>query len=80
MKYFQCRLHRETSENPEAKYIMVAWIEEKGAKPGFLVELKGEEGLWHVDSVDPIPVDAKYLTEKQNMDRRSLTSITGKQK
>lgn len=77
MLYYMCRLLKESSENPLAKYEIVAWIEEKGARKGCLVELKGEEGLWTVHSVDPNPIDSKSLTSKQQMDRRSLTSISG---
>lgn len=68
---------REHCEDPKAKYEIVAWIEARGARKGCLVELKGEEGIWTVQTVDPIGLEAKELNEKQQRDRRSLTSITG---
>lgn len=76
MKYYQCRMH-QISDIENSKYVIIAWIEEKGAKKGALVELKGENGLWHVDTVDSNPINYEDLNEKQRKDRRSLGSITG---
>jgi hypothetical protein len=70
-------MHQE-SENPSEKFELVAWIEERGAKVGNMVELKGESGLWYVDVVGA-SVEDKELKKKQTMDRRSLVSITGLQ-
>jgi len=69
-------MHQET-EDLKGNYIMVAWIEEKGAKQGARVELKGEDGLWYVDHVGEIGMDEKDLRGKQLADRRSLKSVTG---
>jgi len=75
MKYYQCRMHQE-SEEIAGRYVLVAWIEEKGAKKGARVELKGENGLWFVDAVGAC-MDEADLRGKQLADRRSLKSITG---
>lgn len=76
MKYYQCRMH-QVSEVDTTKYVIVAYIEEHGARKGVLVELKGEPGLWEVDTVDDHPIEYSAMKEKQLMDRRSLVSITG---
>lgn len=73
-KYYQCRLEKQTAEGIEP---VVAWIEEKGANVGWLVELKGKEGLYTVVGVTQPPVESKDLTEKQRKDRNSLSSIKG---
>jgi len=43
--------------------IQTAWIEERGARVGALIELKGEEGLWKVEEVNQPGRDAKWLQE-----------------
>ena len=75
MKYYQCRLLQE-SETPKGTAVLVAWIEEKGAKQGARVELKGEDGLWLVQHVGTC-MDEKQLKAKELANRRSLTSISG---
>lgn len=67
----QCKLTNQDSE-------MVAWIDQKGAKVGALVELKGFEEnrkFWKVNEVYNPAIDAETLAEKQRMNRNSLTSI-----
>lgn len=75
MKYYQCRMH-QLIEDSKSTYQLVAWIEERGAKLGARVELKGEAGLWNVDAVGAC-IDEKELRTKQASDRRSLTSVSG---
>jgi hypothetical protein len=67
LKYYQCRMEQE---QPDGKAIIVAWIEEKGAKVGNRVELKGEDGLWTVIHKTNHPLEGDKLIEKQAMDRR----------
>ena len=69
-------MHQEISETA-SKFELVAWIEERGAKVGARVELKGEAGLWIVDTVGNEAIEEKNLRGKQQMDRRSLTSVSG---
>lgn len=67
----QCRLINGTSQ-------MVAWIDQRGARPGSLVELKGFEGdrkFWKVDEVYDPALSSDVLTEKQKMNRNSFYSI-----
>jgi hypothetical protein len=66
----------QESENPKGTAVLVAWIEEKGAKQGARVELKGEEGLWYVQHVGAC-MDEKQLKANELANRRSLTSISG---
>lgn len=67
----QCRLEQES---PDGLITLVAFIEERGAKVGNRVELKGEDGFWLVKSVSE-PVLSEYVKEKQRKDRGSLLSI-----
>ncbi len=53
----------------------VGWIEERGAKEGCQVELKGEDGLWRVLRVFSPAYDASWLDEKRRKDRGSLPSL-----
>lgn len=57
MKYYQCRFEKATKEGTVCT---VAWIDERGAKVGALVELKGEEGLWLVTKVSEPISEAEY--------------------
>lgn len=57
---------------------MIAWIEERGAKLGASVELKGFEGdrkFWKVDEVYNPALSSDVLAEKQRMNRNSFYSI-----
>lgn len=68
MNYYQCRLSQGDQR-------LVGWIEERGAKEGLSVEIKGEPGLWRVARVYEPPLDAAWLHEKQRRDRGSLKSL-----
>jgi hypothetical protein len=66
-KYYQCKLQKAV---PTGMMIEQAWIEEKGASLGARVELKGEEGLWVVTSVDlGTHMEGVEVAEKQRKDR-----------
>jgi hypothetical protein len=72
MEYlYQCRLVRGDLQQ-------TAWIPERGAQTGKIVELKEDGLFWEVEEVFPGSVSAKALTEKQSMDRRSLLSVKNK--
>lgn len=67
----QCRLTNQDSE-------MIAWIDQRGAKIGASVELKGFEEdrkFWKVEEVYDPAIDSETLAEKQRMNRNSLSSI-----
>lgn len=68
MRYFQCRLRQNDA-------LVVAWIEERGAKSGAQVEIPELGGLWRVVTCCPGPVDASWLREKQRVDRRGMPDI-----
>ena len=74
MKMYQCRMVQET--NLMIYKETIGYIEEKAAKIGLLVEIKGEEGLWKVIAVDNHPIEYYEVKEKQKRDRGGLTSIT----
>lgn len=72
MKYKQCLLSKGQSST-------VAWIEERGAKEGYEVELKTADGdFWRVDKVYPYAIDEDALRTKQANDRNALPSIAGR--
>lgn len=56
----------------------VGWIEERGAKKGTKIELRGDPELWTVVEVYPYPRGIRWIRNKQRMDRSSLGSIKGK--
>jgi len=67
----QCKLTNQNSE-------MIVWIDQKGAKIGASVELKGFEDdrkFWKVEEVYDPAIDSETLAEKQRMNRNSLSSI-----
>lgn len=67
----QCKLTNQESQ-------MIAWIDQKGARIGASVELKGFEGdrkYWKVEEVYEPALDSETLAEKQRMNRNSLGSI-----
>lgn len=67
----QCKLINQDSQ-------MIAWIDQRGAKVGSLVELKGFEGdrkFWKVNEVYDPPLSSDVLAEKQKMNRNSFYSI-----
>jgi len=53
----------------------VGWIEERGAKRGAKVEIKGDPELWTVVEVYHPPRGIRWIRDKQRMDRSSLGSI-----
>jgi len=69
-KYFQCSLSQGTGRTQ-------AFIEEKGAIVGALVEIKSDEfhGLWRVDAVGDIGVDEEKVKAKQVMNRNAHPSL-----
>ena len=70
--YYQCRFRRGDPET-------IAWIEERGAKIGALVELKTADGeRWDVIEVFTPGLDEAKLREKQQNDRNALPSIAGR--
>lgn len=68
MMLHQCRLRQGPLKT-------VAWIEARGAKPGAHVEIPELGGLWHVDTVCPLPMAAERLREKQRIDRKGMPDI-----
>jgi hypothetical protein len=59
MLYYQCSFRRGNEHT-------VAWIEARGARVGAWVELRGDfGGLWCVETVAPLPMEAKALHDLQ---------------
>ena len=69
--YVQCRFEQDTHEGRRET---VGWIEQRGAKIGARVELKGEDGLWTVVTAGGVAISASKLRAKQASDRASLPS------
>lgn len=67
-RWYQCAL-------AQGERRTVGWIEERGAKRGARVEIKGEDGLWDVEAVYEPSYDASWLEEKRRKDRGSLPSL-----
>ena len=70
--YFQCRLEKETSEGLERT---VGWIEERGAKVGAKVTLKGEEGWWTVATVATPGLNSAQFMQQKEKSRVKLGSL-----
>lgn len=68
MKYYQCKLSQGSGRTQ-------AYIEERGAILGALVELKGIGGLWKVDSVPTVGIEEDRLRDKQAMNRNAHPSL-----
>lgn len=68
MKMFQCTLRQSNA-------IEIAWIEARGAKAGAFVEISALGGLWRVEQVGSIGIDADWLREKQRVDRKGMPDI-----
>lgn len=69
MKYYQCILHQGDAR-------LIGWIEDRGAKEGYVVDVKGYQGKWRVARVyEENPIDASWLTKKRGYDRGGLASI-----
>ena len=70
-KMKQCKLSNKDS-------IMYSWIEERGAKVGASVELKNfdaDRKFWKVEEVFEPALDEATIKKKQELDRKSLSSI-----
>lgn len=74
MRMVQCRM--EQRRKGGFRYETVGYIEERGARMGAEVELKGERGLWRVIAVGGPPVEVSEVVGKQARDRRALPSIS----
>ncbi len=72
MRYHQCRLRENSSERPRQT---VAWIEERGAKVGALVEIPDYGSFWEVQTVSKFSFDARDLKTKQDRDRGAFASL-----
>ena len=70
MNFKQCKLSKD-NEN------IVAWIPEKGAIKGYIVEIPELDGYYTVDEVFDFTMSKEELREKQRMNRNSLPSILG---
>jgi hypothetical protein len=67
--WFQCRLRRGNAET-------VAWIEQRGAQKGYLVQLlTADKELWRVVEVYRPGLPEAIMKNKQNLDRGSLSSL-----
>ena len=55
-------------------YREVAWIEERGARKGVRVEIKGLDGLWDVEEVYLPPRDKSWLQDNQKKVRQAFHS------
>lgn len=68
-KHYQCVLEQGTER-------LIGWIEDRGAKEGLKIEIKGRAGLWRVAKVHPeVARTAAQLAEKRTRDRSGLLSI-----
>lgn len=79
--YFQCKLRQGDNET-------TGWIEQRGAKVGARIELKGahfdnvesiadDADFWDVIEVYPNGLSENVLRQKQANDRNALPSIVG---
>lgn len=69
MKLYQCRLTQPSQTRENCLVVITAYIEDRGACVGSMVELKGEEGLWKVEMADrEHPIEMLELREKQRKD------------
>ena len=68
MNFKQCKLSLGNSH-------VVAWIPEKGAVKGYIVEIPELDGYYTVDEVFNFTMSREEIREKQRMNRNSLPSI-----
>lgn len=66
---YQCRLTREDTTT-------VAYIDQKAARVGARVELKGEEGLWTVVSIGDCK-EAEWVRANENRFKEFQGSLKG---
>jgi hypothetical protein len=74
--WYQCRLRQGATET-------IGWIEARGAREGWRVELKTEQfdnGEWLVVDVFQPGLDSETLREKQAIDRKGLPSLQRRRK
>ena len=69
-KYQQCRLSK-------GEFTATAWIEQRGAKIGAIVELLPSRDEWTVTKVYDHVMSEDSLREVQMLNRRSLPSVEG---
>lgn len=70
--YYQCEFQKLTKEGTMKT---VAWIEERGAKKGVMVELKGEEGLWTVTNVTTPGINKEEFEATKDKSRHKFASL-----
>lgn len=68
MNLYQCKLQRGTG-------VITCWIEERGAKVGYRVEILPDKNWWDVVEVYQPPMTKEQLSAKQRNDRNALPSI-----
>ena len=68
---YQCRLEKDTQDGIEVK---VGYIEERAAKVGNLVTIKGEEGYWLVKTVSE-PTLSSQVYKQQIKNRNPFRSL-----
>lgn len=68
-KYKQCSIRRE-------HWVQTAWIETRGARVGFVVELLPSRDKWEVIEVfNSVVLDEVQLREIRTLNRASLPSV-----
>jgi len=72
--YYQCKLIQPLTAN--VTLVTIGYIEERGAIIGARVELKGEEGLWEVTTVDDKPITKLELGNVITTSRKTPDSLT----
>lgn len=68
MNFKQCRLSKDNKN-------LIAWIPEKGAKVGYVVEIPELDEFYNVDEVFEFTMSKAEIREKQRMNRDALPSI-----
>lgn len=69
--YYQCRFSQPEGETSRET---IGWIEGRGAKVGALVELKGEDGLWRVETVSE-GIDLEEFRKRTTASRTKWASL-----
>jgi hypothetical protein len=67
--WYQCDLVNDAGSR------MTSWIEERGARVNARLRLVDELGWWKVEEVYLPGIPREALTEMQNLNRKSLSSI-----
>jgi hypothetical protein len=71
-KYNLCRLERKTEDGVE---VAIGWIDNTVAVTTNRVELKGQDGLWDISTVDPGPITKDQLDRLQISAHKGFASI-----